>query len=251
MPRYRLSIEYDGSPFSGWQRQDDVPSVQQAIEEAIQAFSHEAVCVYGGGRTDRGVHARGQVAHVDLSRPWRVGTIRDALNAYLREVPIVIHEATEVDASFDARRSATGRSYCYRILNRRAPAALDRMRAWHVPKPMDAAAMHTAAQNLLGQHDFTTFRSSECQALSPVKTLRRLDVIRQGEDVFVWAEARSFLHKQVRSLVGSLVQVGVGRWSEQDLIRALEAKNRAACGPLAPPHGLTLESITYPEATGL
>lgn len=247
MPRYRLTIEYDGAPFVGWQRQANGASVQGALEAAIAAFAHEAVTVKGAGRTDAGVHASGQVAHVDLARPMRPDKLRDAANAHLRPAPVAVLEAEEVAADFDARFSAVRRHYVYRIIDRRPPLALMAGRAWRVPKRLDAAAMDAAAKRLLGRHDFTTFRSAHCQALSPVKTLDRLDVVREGESVLILTDARSFLHNQVRSMAGSLVEVGLGRWSADDLVDALARADRAACGPVAPPDGLTLAQVDYPK----
>ena len=245
MPRYKILIEYDGAPFSGWQYQDNSPSVQRTIMTAIELFSGEKVMVQGAGRTDAGVHALGQVAHFDLSSERETDTIRDALNAHLRPHPIAILSAEKVAADFDARRSAVRRHYLYRISNRRPDLALDRGRAWRVPRRLDADAMHAAAQRLVGKHDFTTFRSTECQAKSPEKTLDRLDVSRAGDEIHVTAVARSFLHNQVRSMVGSLVPVGDGKWTADDLSRALEARDRSACGPVAPPDGLYLVRVDY------
>lgn len=199
----------------------------------------------GAGRTDAGVHALGQVAHVDFSRTWDTDTVRDAINAHLRPQPIAVLSVTTVADNFDARFSAVKRHYRYRIVNRRAPLALDAARAWRVVRPLDAQAMHAGAQRLIGRHDFTTFRAAECQAKSPVKTLDRLDVERQADEIHVYASARSFLHHQVRSMVGSLALVGDGRWSADDLSRALDACERAACGPVAPPDGLYLVSVDY------
>ena len=245
MPRYKLTIEYDGTPFIGWQAQDNGPSVQSTLAEAILAFTGERAHVAGAGRTDAGVHAFGQVAHVDLTNDWDNDTVRDAINFHLRPRPVAVLAAERVDASFQARFSATKRHYLYRIVNRRADLTLDQHRVWRVPRPLDAAAMHTAAQQLVGRHDFTTFRSSECQAKSPVKTLDRLDVVRQGDEVRVTASARSFLHHQVRSMVGSLVHVGDGKWSVGDLATALAARDRSACGQVAPPQGLYLVRVEY------
>jgi tRNA pseudouridine38-40 synthase len=245
MPRYKLTIEYDGTPFAGWQFQNDSPTVQGALIAAFAALSGEQVSVQGAGRTDAGVHAFGQVAHVDLARDWRVDTIRDALNAHLRPHPVAVLSAEQVADDFDARFSALKRHYLYRIVNRRADLALDRTRAWRLPRPLDVTAMHEAAQKLVGKHDFTTFRSTECQAKSPEKTLDRLDVERDGDEVRVLASARSFLHTQVRSMVGSLALVGDGKWSADDLGAALAARSRAACGEVAPPEGLYLVSVDY------
>ncbi len=247
MPRYRLDIEYDGGPYAGWQRQDGPRTVQEAIELAIRAFCGETVSIRAAGRTDAGVHATAQVAHLDLARAWPVDTVRDALNAHLQTAGdrISVLSARAVGDDFDARFSATGRRYLYRILNRRAPAALERGRVWWVPKPLDAAAMHEAARRLLGRHDFTTFRSAQCQADSPVRTLERLDVVRDGPFIEIRAAARSFLHNQVRSMVGSLKRVGEGAWTSDDLAAALDARDRAACGQVAPPDGLFLVGVAY------
>ncbi len=248
MPRYKLTIEYDGGPFVGWQRQANGRSVQQAIEEAVAAFSQEQIVVKGAGRTDAGVHGLGQVAHIDLTRAWDTDTVRDATNAHLRPDPISILSAEEVAADFDARFSAVKRHYLYRISDRRAPPALDRGRLWNVPTPLDAAAMHLAAQALTGRHDFTTFRSSECQAKSPVRTLDRLDVSREGNEIAIRASARSFLHNQVRSMVGALKKVGEGKWPVAEVGTALAACDRTRSGPVAPPHGLYLVAVDYETA---
>ena len=245
MPRYRLTIEYDGTPFAGWQIQADQVTVQGALTAAVEALTGEKTLVQGAGRTDAGVHARAQVAHVDLARDWATDTMRDGLNAHLRPHPVAVLAAERVADSFNARTSARQRHYVYRIVNRRADLTLELRRAWRVPRPLDAAAMHAAAQRLVGKHDFTTFRSTECQANSPVKTLDRLDVERRGEEVTILASARSFLHNQVRSMVGSLVMVGDGKWNADDLARALAARDRAACGQVAPPDGLYLVRVDY------
>ena len=245
MPRYKLIIEYDGAPFAGWQIQADQTTVQGVLTSAVDAFCGEKVHLQGAGRTDAGVHARAQVAHVDLAKDWEPDTVRDALNAHLRPHPIAVLTAGRVADDFDARFSATRRHYRYRVVNRRADLALDQHRAWRVPRPLDVAAMHAAAQILVGRHDFTTFRSTECQAKSPVKTLDRLDVTRNGDDVRITAMARSFLHNQVRSMVGSLIHVGDGKWSGDDLAAALAAHDRAACGQVAPPRGLYLVRVEY------
>lgn len=245
MPRYRISIEYDGTPFSGWQFQADAPSVQGAIEDAIAALTGERVVIQGAGRTDAGVHALGQVAHFDLAREVATDTIRDGLNAHLRPHPIAVLAAERVPESFNARLSATRRHYLYRIVNRRPDLTLDRNRAWRLPRPLDVPAMHAAAQRLVGHHDFTTFRSTECQAKSPMKTLDRLDVVREGEEVRVVTCARSFLHNQVRSMVGSLALVGDRKWSADDLAAVLAARDRTACGQVAPPQGLYLMRVDY------
>jgi tRNA pseudouridine38-40 synthase len=245
MPRYKLTIEYDGTPFVGWQAQNNGASVQGVLADAIAAFAGERAAVSGAGRTDAGVHALGQVAHVDLGRDWDNGTVRDAINFHLRPQPVAVLAAEQVAADFDARFSARKRHYLYRIVNRRADLTLDHNRAWRVPRPLDAAAMHEAAQLLVGRHDFTTFRAAECQAKSPVKTLDRLDVTRDGDEVRISASARSFLHHQVRSMVGSLIHVGDGKWRAADLANALAAHDRAACGQVAPPHGLYLVRVEY------
>ena len=245
MPRYKLTIEYDGTPFCGWQRQTNGLSVQQALEEAVFGFSGEEVAVGGAGRTDAGVHARGQVAHLDLAKDWPEDTVRDAVNAHLRPHPVAVLAAERVGEDFDARFSAVARHYEYVLIDRRSPLALERGHAWHVPRRLDHEAMHAAAQQLVGKHDFTTFRAAECQAKSPVKTLDRLDVSREGEAVVVRASARSFLHHQVRSITGSLKLVGEGRWSKADLKAALDARERARCGALAPPEGLYLMRVDY------
>jgi tRNA pseudouridine38-40 synthase len=245
MPRYKLTIEYDGRPFVGWQVQDNGISVQGVLTTAVAAFCGETVQVQGAGRTDAGVHALGQVAHVDFTKAWDPDTVRDALNACLRPHPVAVLAAEPAADTFDARFSAMKRHYLYRIVNRRADLALDAGRALRVPRPLDADAMHAAARRLLGRHDFTTFRAAECQAKSPEKTLDQLDVERHGDELRIRASARSFLHHQVRSMVGSLVLVGDGRWSADDLANALAARNRKACGPVAPPDGLYLVKVDY------
>ena len=247
MPRYRLDIEYDGRFYAGWQRQADLPTVQEAIEKAILAFTGETATIRGAGRTDAGVHATGQVAHVDLSRDWQADKVQGALNAHLALAGehVAALAVTAVDEDFDARFSAKARHYLYVILNRRAPAALLRGNVWHVPKRLDTEAMHEGAQRLLGKHDFTTFRSVQCQSDSPVKTLDRLDVTRAGDLIEVRASARSFLHNQVRSMVGSLKRVGDGGWSADDLEAALKAADRSRCGQVAPADGLYLVKVDY------
>jgi tRNA pseudouridine38-40 synthase len=245
MPRYKLLIEYDGSPFVGWQVQEIGPSVQGLVAAAIEAFCGERVDVRGAGRTDAGVHALGQVAHVDLAKDWDAETVRDAVTAHLRPHPIVVLAAEVVPEAFDARFSATRRHYRYRIVNRRADLTLARGQAWRVARPLDAAAMHAAAQRLVGRHDFTTFRHVQCQAKSPVKTLDQLDVARTGEELRIEASARSFLHTQVRSMVGALVAVGEGRWSADDLAAALAARDRSACATVARAEGLYLVRVDY------
>lgn len=248
MPRYRLTIEYDGGPFVGFQHQANGMSVQQAIEEAIEKFSGETVRLFGAGRTDAGVHALAQVVHFDLVRAEDADTVQGALNFHLKPAPIAVLEAAQVADDFHARFDATGRHYEYRIVNRRAPLTVDAGKAWHVPTPLDAGAMHAAAQILVGTHDFTTFRATRCQSKTPVKTLDRLDVARHGEWITVVAEARSFLHHQVRSMVGTLALVGEGKWSPKDVKDALEACDRTALGHNAPPEGLYLTRVLYPGA---
>src|SRR6266851_3476660 len=245
MPRYKLIIEYDGAPFCGWQIQDNGASVQGALETAVKAICGEDVRVHGAGRTDAGVHALAQVAHCDVAKAFPPGRLRDALNAHLRPHPVAVLSAEIVPETFEARFSAIKRHYLYRIANTRANLALDIGRVWRVPRRLDADAMHQAAQRLIGKHDFTTFRDTECQAKSPEKTLDQLDVTRQGDAISIVSSARSFLHSQVRSMVGSLVWVGEGRWSSDDLAAALAARNRAACGPVAPPDGLYLVRVEY------
>jgi tRNA pseudouridine38-40 synthase len=245
MPRYKLTVEYDGTPFAGWQWQEGAPTVQRALTGAIAGLCDHAVKVAGAGRTDAGVHALGQVAHVDLAKEWRADKLRDAINARLRPHPVAVLAAEKVGEDFDARFSARKRHYLYRIVNRRADLALERTRAWRVPRELDVDAMNAAAQMLVGRHDFTTFRSTECQAKSPVKTLDALNVSRAGDEVGIETAARSFLHNQVRSMVGSLVLVGDGKWSAAELAGALAARDRAACGPVAPPQGLYLVRVDY------
>lgn len=245
MPRYKLILEYDGTPFVGWQVQENGASVQGRLASAIKAFSGEDVRPSGAGRTDAGVHASAQVAHFDLGKEWETNIVRDALNAQLRPDPISVLSCESVNEDFDARFSATARNYLYRIIDRRAPLALERNRAWGVFKALDAEAMNEAAQALIGTHDFTTFRSTECQSASPVKTLDTLAVSRHGEVIRVEARARSFLHNQVRSMVGSLKLVGEGKWRRSDIEAALQAHDRAACGPVAPPYGLYLVKVEY------
>lgn len=246
MTRYKLTIEYDGTPYVGWQRQANGSSVQGEIEAAVKAFCGESINVYGAGRTDSGVHALGQVAHFDTPRDTGADTVCDALNHYLRKAPISILSAERVDDDFHARFSAVGRHYLYRILNQRPPPALNRDKVWWVPKKVDAEAMHEAAQILVGDHDFTSFRATSCQAKSPVKTLDRLDVVRDGAEIRVTAAARSFLHHQVRNMVGTLMWVGSGKWGPPDVQASLESRERAAAGPTAPPEGLYLVKVDYP-----
>ena len=245
MPRYRLTLEYDGGPFVGWQRQSEGASVQATLEAALARFTGEAPETVAAGRTDAGVHALGQVVHLDLARDWKPQKICDALNFHLRPAPVTALAAEEVPADFHARLSATRRSYLFRILDRRAPPALEAGRVWHVGHRLDAEAMHDAAQALVGHHDFTSFRATACQARSPLKTLDVLRVRRAGDEVQVDASARSFLHHQVRNLVGTLALVGEGKWSRRDVEAALAARARSAAGPTAPPEGLYLVEVGY------
>ena len=245
MPRYKLTIEYDGTPYSGWQRQEGHPSVQGVIEAAVLALSGEEISLKGAGRTDAGVHATGQVAHLDLTRTWRPAVLRDGLNAHMRPHPVAILEAEEVGADFSARFSARARHYLYRIIDRRPPLALEYGRAWYRKEPIDVDALNEGARRLLGHHDFTTFRSAHCQSKSPMKTLDRLEAVRNGAVVEVRASARSFLHNQVRSMVGTIERVGVGKWTADDVTAALEAADRTRCGPVAPPWGLYLTQVDY------
>jgi tRNA pseudouridine38-40 synthase len=245
MPRYRLLIEYDGRRFQGWQAQESGPSVQGSLERAVKAFCGEDVRLSAAGRTDSGVHATGQVAHVDLQREWKADTVRDALNAHLRPDPVVVIEAEAVGEDFHARFSATGRRYLYRILNRRAPPALDAGRVWHVRKPLDADAMHAAAQVLVGRHDFTTFRDAGCQSKSPVKTLDRAEVVRDGDEIRLTFAARSFLHRQVRSMTGAIAEAGMGKLTPEGLREILEAADRSRCPAVAPADGLYLTGVVY------
>ena len=245
MPRYRLTVEYDGGPYRGFQVQDDQPSVQASLQRAIAAFSGEAVIIYAAGRTDTGVHALGQVVSFDLERAWPDATVRNAINAHLMGEPITVLDAAQTAPDFHARFSAKGRHYLYRILNRRTPPALDRGRVWHVQKPLDSEAMHIAAQALVGRHDFTTFRDSSCQAKSPIKTMDRVRVWRDGEEVRLAFASRSFLHRQVRSMTGTLAEVGAGRWTAADVEAALKARDRRACGPVAPSDGLYFSAVDY------
>jgi tRNA pseudouridine38-40 synthase len=245
MPRYKLTIEYHGAPFLGWQIQAEGLTVQGALTDAVLALTGDRATVNGAGRTDAGVHARAQVAHIDLSKAWRTDVLRDGLTAHLRPHPVAVLAAETVPDDFDARFSARARHYRYRIITRRPDLTLEAGLAWRWPRWLDEQAMHDAAQRLVGKHDFTTFRSTECQAKSPLKTLDRLDVVRERDNVFVDASARSFLHNQVRSIVGSLFWVGDGRWSADDLQAALDARDRTACGPVAPPDGLYLMRVDY------
>ncbi len=246
MPRYKLTLEYDGTAYNGFQAQDGQPTVQGAIEAAILAFSGERIRIAAAGRTDTGVHALEQVIHADLARDWPVETVLNAMNAHLvREDVCVLAAEPAPDPEWHARFSATGRGYLYRILNRRPQPVLERDRVWHVKKPLDAEAMHHAAQVLVGHHDFTTFRDVARQSKSPVKTLDVARVSRLGQEVHLVFQARSFLHRQVRSMAGTLVEVGLGRWTAHDVRRALEARDRAECGPVAPSAGLYLSGVRY------
>ncbi len=245
MPRYRLMVEYDGTGYVGWQRQENGASIQAALEKAVRGFCAETVTVHGAGRTDAGVHARGQVCHFDLARRVSARTMANALNAHLRPAPIAVLDATEVADGFHARFSATRRCYRYRIVNRRAPLALDRGRAWHVAAPLDRAVMAAAAALLVGCHDFTSFRATGCQAKSPIKTLDRLDVAASAGEITVTAAARSFLHHQVRIFVGTLAQVGLGKAAPEWVLEVLAARDRAAAGPTAPARGLCLTAVRY------
>lgn len=245
MPRYRLTVEYDGCPFVGWQRQENGPSVQAALEDAIAGFCGERTTVMAAGRTDAGVHALGQVVHLDLTRDVAATTLRDAVNFHLRPAPVAVLDAAPVDERFHARFSAIERRYRYRIVNRPAPPVLERGRVWWVRSPLDVAAMNEAAARLIGHHDFTTFRSTLCQSASPVKTLDHLGVVRSGDEVVIEARARSFLHNQVRILAGTLRRVGEGKWTPDKVAAALAACDRTAGGPTAPPDGLYLVGVGY------
>jgi tRNA pseudouridine38-40 synthase len=245
MPRYLITLEYDGGPFVGWQAQRNGPSVQTTLEAALVKLTGEAPRLHGAGRTDAGVHATGQSAHFDLARPWSARALRDGLNAHLRPHPVAVLDAAQTAEDFHARFSAIHRRYLYRIANRHAPLALERQRAWWVRRPLDVEAMHEAAQRLVGHHDFTTFRSLDCQAASAMKTLDSLAVSRERDEIHVAAAARSFLHNQVRSMVGSLKLVGQNKWTAADLAHALSARDRRACGPVAPAHGLYLVGVDY------
>ena len=245
MPRYRLTIEYDGGLFVGWQRQNEGASIQGALEDAIEKLSGERVTLTGAGRTDAGVLALGQVAHFDLVKEVEAGKVRDALNFHVRPAPISVIEAAAVGGEFHARFDAKARHYLFRILNRRAPPALERGKVWHVSPALDADAMHAAAQHLIGNHDFTTFRAAECQSQSPVKPLDRLDVSRRADEIHIEASARSFLHHQIRSFAGTLKLVGEGKWTPLDVKKALDARDRTACGPVSPPDGLYLTRVDY------
>jgi len=249
MPRFALLLEYNGSPFSGWQRQAHAPSIQATVETALAALASDPIMLAAAGRTDAGVHATGQVAHVDLTRNWDPFRLSEALNYHLKPAPVAVRAVARVDDDWHARFSAVARHYTFRLLNRRAPAAILAGQVWQVAQPLDAAAMHLAAQSLVGHHDFTTFRASECQADSPMRTLDRLNVqaidTQYGREILFDVRARSFLHSQVRSFVGTLERVGAGAWPPDRVATALAARNRAACGPVCPPHGLYLSRVVY------
>lgn len=244
--RWKITVEFNGSPFLGWQRQDHGPSVQSCLEEAVRRFSQETVTVHAAGRTDSGVHATGMVASFDLEKPVSAEKVRDALNYHLKPNPIAVLKAEAMEGDFHARFTCIGRAYLYRITNRRAPLALDAGRSWLVSHPLDANAMHAAAQRLIGRHDFSSFRASLCQAASPVKTLAELSATRVGEEIHIVARARSFLHHQVRNMVGTLKMVGEGRWTADDVQAVLEARNRSAAGQTAPADGLYFTRAFYP-----
>jgi len=245
MPRYRLDLEYDGGPYKGFQAQGALPTIQGSVERAVNAFSGETLRLQAAGRTDTGVHALHQVVHIDLARDWKPEVVRDAINAHLVPEPIAVTAASLAPEDFHARFSAKARRYLYRILNRTAPPSLEKGRLWHVKKSLDAGAMAEAARTLIGHHDFSTFRDADCQAKSPMKTLDVAEVTRDGEEVRLTFAARSFLHRQVRSMTGSLAEVGAGRWTADDLVAALEARDRATCGPVAPAEGLYLAGVEY------
>ena len=247
MPRYRLTVEYDGGPYRGFQAQGALPSVQGSLERAIFRFTGETLRIHAAGRTDTGVHATGQVIHVDLQKDWKPEVVVNAMNAHLVPEPIAVLDARLVGDDWHARFSAKARRYEYRVLNRLAPPAIDQGKVWHVKKPLDAEAMHEAAQVLVGHHDFTTFRDMQCQAKSPMKTLDLAAVRREGDKVLLAFASRSFLHRQVRSMAGSLVEVGVGRWTKDDLAAALAARDRRACGPVAPADGLYFTGVSYDD----
>jgi tRNA pseudouridine38-40 synthase len=247
MPRYLLILEYDGTPFAGFQAQADQPSVQGRLEEAIFKFTGEKARIHVAGRTDAGVHALGQAAHFDIAKDFSPAVVRDALNAHLVPDPISVIEAREVDPEFHVRFSAKGRRYLYRVIDRKPPPVIDRNRAWWVKTSLNVEAMREASKVLLGHHDFTTFRDSHCQAKSPMRTLDEIEIERLGEDVRFRFSAQSFLHRQVRSMVGTLVQVGTDRWTAAHVEQALRARDRARCGPTAPAHGLYFLGVVYQE----
>jgi len=247
MPRYKITVEYDGTNFAGWQKQNNAPSVQEELEKALAVFTHETAEIYGSGRTDAGVHAYGQVAHFDLQQTLDTDKAVASFNALLRPNPISVLNVERVSDDFHARFSATQRSYIYKILNRRSPEALDKNRVWHVPLPLDVPAMQECALHLLGKHDFSTFRAAECQAKSPVKTLDELTITKRGDYIFFVVKARSFLYHQVRNMVGSLVEVGLHRWSHEDFHEAFEACDRTKGGQTAPACGLYFQSVRFDE----
>ncbi|RWX76852.1 tRNA pseudouridine(38-40) synthase TruA [Neorhizobium lilium] len=249
MPRYRMIVEYDGTPYVGWQRQKNGHSVQTALQNAVLGLTGETVVIRGAGRTDSGVHAMGQVTHVDLSRDWQPDKLRNAVNAYLMTAgeKVSVIDVQAVEATFDARFSAIRRHYLYRILNRPSPLALEAKRAWWVSRDLDHEVMNAAAQTLIGRHDFTTFRSIHCQATSPIRTLDRLDVSRTGHLIEIRATAQSFLHNQIRSFAGTLKLAGQGKMTPQDVRAALDARDRKECGPVAPPDGLYFMQVDYPD----
>jgi len=246
VPRFKLTLEYDGRAFQGWQRQKSSFSVQEALEIAVHAFSGETVTVQGAGRTDAGVHAKGQVAHVDIEKAMPLESLQNAINHHLRPHPVAVLRITEVPDDFHARFSATGRHYLYRIINRRAPLILETGRAWHLPTMIEAEVMQEAAQRLIGKHDFTSFRSAACQSKSPIKTMDRIIVQRHGDEIRVTLSARSFLHHQVRNIVGTLKMIGDHKWPVDKIETILAAKSRAAAGPTAPADGLYLTAVDYP-----
>lgn len=251
MPRYKLTIEYDGAGFLGWQAQPDSATVQGVLEAAVELLHGQKITVHGAGRTDTGVHALGQIAHFDAPKEWDLFVLANAINGNVRPHAVSVISAEQVGDDFEARFSATRRRYLYRLLNRRAPPTIDKGKVWHVPMDLDVDAMHEGAQYLVGKHDFTTYRAAECQSPSPVKTIDRLDVMRFDEMVEIRAEARSFLHHQVRSIVGSLVRVGQGKWPPLEMKRALEARDRSRCGPVCPPDGLYLVEVLYESPTAV
>ena len=250
MPRYKLTIEYDGGPYEGWQRQPTAPTIQRALEEAAEKLNGAPTVVYGAGRTDSGVHALEAVAHVDLTRPMREDKVRDALNFHLNGESISILDAREMPDGWHARFDGRERRYLYRLIDRRPKLALDAGRVWRLPYKLDDTAMHMAAQSLIGEHDFTTYRDLQCQAKSPIRTLDEINVLRAGAEIHVHIRARSFLHKQVRSIVGTLVEIGRGHRDVNFAKEALEARDRKACGPVAPPDGLYLVSVHYEDEAG-
>lgn len=251
MTRFKLTIEYNGAPFSGWQRQNDRPSVQQAIEDAVSALDQAPTQVFGAGRTDAGVHALGQVAHFDLVKDLPASRVRDALNHHLKTDAIAILSAEAVHDAFNARFDAIERTYLYRIIDRRPPLTLERGKIWRIPRKLDVDAMHECAQVLIGRHDFTTFRDTMCQAKTPIRTMDEIRVSRIGAEIHLFFRARSYLHRQVRSITGSLVETGIGKWSKADMRTALEAHDHAACGPVAPAEGLYLNTVLYPDLNQL